>query len=32
MYITNITNNYDNITDSENMTLTNCTNNEKKLR
>ena len=30
MYITNVTDDYDNIT-SNNMTLSNCTNNENKI-
>ena len=30
MYITNFTNGYGNITDYDDMTLPNCTNNEKK--
>ena len=31
MYISNITNDYDNIPDYDNMTLTNCTNNENNI-
>ena len=31
MYITNITNDYNNITDHDNITLTNCTNSENNI-